>query len=139
MTEGGIGWFADLTVADPHYALPVLSSLVFLATIELGAADGMQGQPEKMVSRMKWFMRILAVGIVPFTLTLPSSVFIYWITSNTISLAQTKLLRNSRVKAALGVPDLEVKNPTKIMVGKPIQTFQYNPVKSKKQRKKFEA
>lgn len=135
MTYGGMSWFTDLTVADPHYALPVLSALVFLGTIELGAADGMQGQPEKMVSRMKWLMRCLAVGIVPFTLSLPSSVFIYWITSNIFSLAQTRVLKSRKVKEVLGVPDLEVKKKViQDLVGKPVKTFQYNPTKVKKQK-----
>lgn len=40
--SGGAFWFVDLSVADPYYALPVLSSLAFLATVELGAVDGMQ-------------------------------------------------------------------------------------------------
>ena len=44
LAEGGTLWFTDLTVADPSYALPILAGLSFLATIELGAADGMQGQ-----------------------------------------------------------------------------------------------
>ena len=43
-TEGGALWFTDLSVADPYYALPVLASATFLLTIELGAADGMEGQ-----------------------------------------------------------------------------------------------
>ena len=42
MTEGGVYWFTDLTVADPYYLLPIASSAVFLLTVELGAADGMQ-------------------------------------------------------------------------------------------------
>jgi YidC/Oxa1 family membrane protein insertase len=44
LAEGGTLWFTDLTVADPTYALPILAGVSFLATIELGAADGMQGQ-----------------------------------------------------------------------------------------------
>lgn len=31
-------------VADPTYMLPALAGLSFLATVELGAADGMEGQ-----------------------------------------------------------------------------------------------
>ena len=42
MTVGGALWFTDLTVADPYYLLPITSSALFLLTVELGAADGMQ-------------------------------------------------------------------------------------------------
>ncbi len=45
MTEGGLYWFTDLTIADPYYLLPVASSAIFLLTVELGAADGMQASP----------------------------------------------------------------------------------------------
>ena len=42
MTVGGALWFTDLTVADPYYLLPIAASGIFLLTVELGAADGMQ-------------------------------------------------------------------------------------------------
>lgn len=42
MTVGGALWFTDLTIADPYYLLPIAASGVFLLTVELGAADGMQ-------------------------------------------------------------------------------------------------
>lgn len=72
MMDGGALWFTDLTVADPTYALPILSSLTFLATVELGAADGMQGQPPETLRKMKMAMRALAVIIVPVTMTMPA-------------------------------------------------------------------
>ena len=65
-------WFTDLTIADPTYALPVLTSLSFLATVELGAADGMQGQSAEMLGKMKMFMRGLSVIMVPFSASLPA-------------------------------------------------------------------
>ena len=34
--------YADLTIADPYYSLPLLASLIFLISVELNAADGMQ-------------------------------------------------------------------------------------------------
>lgn len=36
MTEGGLWWFTDLTVADPLYLLPIITTLTMLATIEVG-------------------------------------------------------------------------------------------------------
>lgn len=42
MTVGGALWFTDLTIADPYYLLPITASAIFLLTVELGAADGMQ-------------------------------------------------------------------------------------------------
>ena len=71
MTEGGTLWFTDLTVADPYYLLPIASSAVFLLTVELGAADGMQGQDAQTLSRMKNIFRALGVAMVPLTASMP--------------------------------------------------------------------
>ena len=57
MVDGGTLWFNDLTVADPTYALPVISAATFLLMVELNAADGMEGQTDKMRKRFKNIMR----------------------------------------------------------------------------------
>lgn len=66
--EGGIGWFTDLTIADPTYVLPVASSLGFLAIMELGSEAGGVAQPKAM----KNVMRVMAVAMVPLTMNFPS-------------------------------------------------------------------
>ncbi|KAG0629653.1 hypothetical protein M758_1G119400 [Ceratodon purpureus] len=101
--EGGALWFTDLTTADPYYILPVMSGLFTLATIELGAMDGMQGQP--MIGKMKMFFRGFAVLIVPLTATFPKALFCYWLTTNMCSLIQTTVLRQPAVKRAVGIPE----------------------------------
>ncbi|PSC71648.1 mitochondrial inner membrane OXA1 [Micractinium conductrix] len=110
LTEGGTLWFTDLTIADPTYALPALAGLSFLATIELGAADGMEGQPEATRKRMKAVMRVVALAVPFLSTTLPASVFMYWTASNIFSLVQTALIRNKAVKKVLGLPDLSKLN-----------------------------
>lgn len=35
MKEGGLLWFTDLTVCDPYYILPMLTSITVWATIEV--------------------------------------------------------------------------------------------------------
>ena len=35
LKDGGMLWFVDLTVADPYYLLPAITSLTMLATIEV--------------------------------------------------------------------------------------------------------
>uniref|UniRef100_A0A452YNE6 Membrane insertase YidC/Oxa/ALB C-terminal domain-containing protein n=1 Tax=Aegilops tauschii subsp. strangulata TaxID=200361 RepID=A0A452YNE6_AEGTS len=57
---GGIFWFTDLTTPDPLYILPVLTSLTFLATVELGNPY--------IASKMKMLHRGMGVMIVPFTM-----------------------------------------------------------------------
>ena len=66
-----MSWFTDLTLADPYYALPIMSSAVFLLTVELGAADGMQGQDEALLRRMKNIFRAMGVAMIPLTASFP--------------------------------------------------------------------
>lgn len=134
LATGGALWFTDLTIADPTYALPVIASATFLLIVEVGAADGMEGQTDVMKKRMKNIMRGVAVVIVPFTLSLPASVFMYWTTSNLFSLGQTLLLKVPSVKRVLGLPDLRAAAKVgegQIPVGKPLVTFAQKPRKSK--------
>ncbi|CAI6009614.1 unnamed protein product [Closterium sp. NIES-65] len=66
---GGAFWFTDLSTPDPTYLLPLMSSAGILAAVELNAAEGMEGAPN--AAQMKWFMRGLAVTMVPLTVTFP--------------------------------------------------------------------
>jgi membrane protein insertase Oxa1/YidC/SpoIIIJ len=73
--SGGCLWFTDLSAMDPTYALPVINSLSFLLMIELGAADGMQNNPQ--AGMFKNVMRGMAVIMVPLTASLPSVCFLF--------------------------------------------------------------
>lgn len=134
MTHEGLAWFRDLTIADPFYVLPVLSSALMLLTVELGAADGMQGQTESTMKNMKLFLRVLSVAIIPFTLQFQSSILLYWIASNSFSLGQTLLLKNPTARKVLGIPSLPQKKVQAVQatVGTPAKTFRYPPKKKTK-------
>lgn len=137
MTEGGALWFTDLTVADPTYMLPALAGLSFLLTIELGAADGMEGQTDEMRTRMKNVMRVVALSVPLVSTALPASVFMYWTASNIFSLAQTLMLKVPGVKRLVGLPDLSKLRKGSAAAaaadaGKPVQTYTHKP-KSRKE------
>ena len=150
MAEGGMLWFTDLTSPDPYYALPVIASASFLLLVELGAADGMEGQPQNMQNKMKLFMRILGVAIIPFTLNMPAGVFMYWTTSNLFSLAQTSTLKISPIRKVLGLPPrsamaafgnrdtLSTSKAAAAAVvpspGQPVKVFTANPVQQQQQQ-----
>lgn len=108
LARGGAAWFHDLTVADPTYGLPLLSAAIFLLTVELNAADGMQGQDPATMRKMKNFMRFLAVALVPLTASMPAGVFVYWATSNACSLGQSALFKLSATRRTFGLPPLGV-------------------------------
>lgn len=103
-SEGGALWFTNLTIADPYYISPLLSSASFLLTVELSAVDGMQ--PGQQSQNMKWGLRALGVAMVPMTASFPQGVFVYWITSNFFSLGQSLALKNKAMKRLVGIPEM---------------------------------
>ena len=112
LVDGGTLWFTDLTVADPTYGLPLLASASFLITIELGGEAGQQQSNPEQAKTMKNVMRAMAVGMVPLTMSMPASVFMYWITSNTFSCVQTAAFKIPVIKNALGIPIAPLVAPT---------------------------
>jgi YidC/Oxa1 family membrane protein insertase len=84
--EGGILWFQDLTAADPYYILPVLSAVTMLAASEITAKN--------LEPQQRWMMRILPVVFTVFLLSFPAGLFMYWITSNLVTLIQNYLIYN---------------------------------------------
>ncbi|KAG2178418.1 hypothetical protein INT44_001570 [Umbelopsis vinacea] len=101
--DGGLAWFTDLSVKDPYYILPVLSSAGMLAILETGSETG-AANPQ--AAGMKNFFRGMTVLMIPFTAWMPSSVFVYWVTNNMFSLGQFLALKAPAVRSALNIPQL---------------------------------
>lgn len=111
-------------------ALPVISSALMVASVELGG-DAMSGE---MKDKMKFGMRCFALMMIPLTMNFQSvrrllccryfysmlvsddgsidllqqGIFVYWVTSNMYTLTQTALMRLNFVKRALKIPVTEV-------------------------------
>ncbi|CAL4114082.1 unnamed protein product [Meganyctiphanes norvegica] len=101
MKTGGMYWFTDLTVADPYFALPIITSLSLLASIELGV-DGTKLGPQS--ANVKLFLRALPIIMLPFTYSFPTAVLCYWVTTNTFSLVQVGFLKIPRVREYFKIP-----------------------------------
>ena len=84
--QGGILWFQNLTEPDKYYILPVLSALTMLAASEITAKN--------LEPQQRWMMRILPVVFTVFLLSFPAGLFMYWITSNLVTLVQNYLIYN---------------------------------------------
>ncbi len=84
--SGGILWFQDLSMMDPYYILPILSAVTMLAASEITS--------KHVDPQQRWLMRIMPVGITVFLLTFPAGLFMYWITSNLVTLVQNYLIYN---------------------------------------------
>jgi YidC/Oxa1 family membrane protein insertase len=82
--EGGILWFQDLSAADPYFILPVLSALTMLAATEITSKN--------IDPQQRWLMRLLPIGITVFLFNFPAGLFVYWITSNLVTLTQNYII-----------------------------------------------
>ena len=85
-TSGGILWFQDLSVQDPFYVLPILSAVTMLAASEIIS--------KHIDPQQRWLMRTLPVVFTVFLLTFPAGLFMYWITSNLVTLGQNYVIYN---------------------------------------------
>ena len=84
--EGGLFWFQDLSQMDPYFVLPVLSALTMLAATEITSKN--------IDPQQRWLMRLLPIGITVFLWSFPAGLFVYWITSNLVTLAQNYAIYN---------------------------------------------
>ena len=84
--DGGILWFQNLSVADPTYLLPILSALTMLASTEITAKN--------IDPQQRWLMRILPIVFTIFLISFPAGLFVYWITSNLVTLIQNYVIYN---------------------------------------------
>lgn len=82
--DGGLLWFQDLSQMDSYFILPVLSALTMLAATEITSKN--------MEPQMRWMMRILPIGVTIFLWSFPAGLFVYWITSNLVTLGQNYLI-----------------------------------------------
>ncbi len=83
-SSGGILWFQNLSVMDPYYLLPVMSAVTMFAASEITAKN--------LDPQQRWLMRILPVVFTVFLLNFPAGLFMYWITSNLVTLVQNYLI-----------------------------------------------
>ncbi len=84
--EGGILWFQNLSNADPTYLLPIISAVTMLAATEITSKN--------VDPQQRWLMRLLPIGFTAFLLNFPAGLFVYWITSNLVTLVQNYVIYN---------------------------------------------
>ncbi|CAK4675730.1 hypothetical protein LEN26_019934 [Aphanomyces euteiches] len=96
----GAFWIENLAAPDPTYALPVMSSALMVASLEMGG----EGMSEEYIQKAKTAMRVVAVIMIPVTMNFESGILLYWVSSNLFTLTQTLLLKIPGAKDALGIP-----------------------------------
>ncbi|KAJ2238007.1 hypothetical protein H4R99_001538 [Coemansia sp. RSA 1722] len=104
MHTGGLWWFTDLTLSDPYYLLPALSTIGMMGVMELQTKLNTATEQNK---NMVYGMRAMGVLMAFLTSGLPSGVFIFWITNNMISFAQVFLFHSKWFKSVMRIEDLD--------------------------------
>ncbi|XP_020285217.1 mitochondrial inner membrane protein OXA1L [Pseudomyrmex gracilis] len=102
LKTGGFLWLNDLTIHDPYYIMPLITTVTMYITIELGT----DGTNLKAMGLFRYVLRALPFIILPFTIHFPGAILLYWASTNTISLMQTGLLKIPHVRKALNMPTI---------------------------------
>ncbi|XP_011877681.1 PREDICTED: mitochondrial inner membrane protein OXA1L [Vollenhovia emeryi] len=104
LKDGGFWWVKDLTMYDPYYIMPIVTSVTMFITIELGT----DGANVHTMGMMRYVIRAVPFVVLPFMIHFPGTILTYWVATNVISLGQAGLLRIPYVKKALKMPDMKV-------------------------------
>jgi YidC/Oxa1 family membrane protein insertase len=87
---GGLLWFQDLTVYDPLYILPVL----YIATMMVAQEIAMKNTAPEQKRIMRFLPLVFGIVLIRF----PAGLFVYWVTSNVISIVQNLLIYRNAPK-----------------------------------------
>jgi len=104
MCNGGLGWFEDLSVADPYYILPTVMCTTTFLQIKLGA-DGMNAGAMGPVA--KYVIYLIPPVMFLFMKDFPAAVTLYWSCTAIISVGQAKLLRTEYMRNMFGIPKIK--------------------------------
>ncbi|XP_045212297.2 cytochrome c oxidase assembly protein COX18, mitochondrial-like [Mercenaria mercenaria] len=136
MQTGGILWFQNLFEADPYHILPVLTSLSFLATIELSvlsqenygkkSLDAIQNSFS--VKGLNFFVRGWCICTVYIFWNLPAAVTWYWCTSGITMMIVNLGMLHPEIQRRLTPPNVHERineNPYRTVLNN--MNKRYNP------------
>lgn len=98
--DGGLLWFADLTMKDDTFILPFLALTLSYTALEIAFSNG----KGKIFTYTKDFCQCITLLSVPFVIQLPTGIFFYWIPSSMFAITQSMLLRNTRFQRLMNLP-----------------------------------
>ena len=141
LANGGFGWVTDLTMPDKTWIVPLSIGLAYLANLELTNSrvskdlltQGGAKPLKKSHVAFTYFLRGIAIIIVPISANVPAALALYWSVSAYAGLAVNLVMMSPKVRKAVRIPAtaLDSQNPYKTAW----QNFQTN-LKSSFKRKK---
>jgi YidC/Oxa1 family membrane protein insertase len=104
-TQGGLGWFTDLTVPDPYMGLPIIAAVITAGMVHSGLLTGASsGLDPKMSKTMQRAGYMGAAVLIPFGYKASSAMALMWVTTSALQLGSALLLKSAGVRALLGLP-----------------------------------
>ncbi|KAA8493118.1 Mitochondrial inner membrane protein OXA1 [Porphyridium purpureum] len=103
LVTGGALWFIDLSQRDPFYILPALSGLTMLGMMELSRRVAATQPSPGMIWGMRGFA-LISTGVMA---RFPAVLFMYWLTTNSITLLVNLLTQQRAVREMLGYNDVD--------------------------------
>ncbi|XP_034943447.1 mitochondrial inner membrane protein OXA1L [Chelonus insularis] len=116
MQTGGLWWFKDLTVSDPYFLLPLMTSGTLFLTIKAGVDT----PSLEAIGMMKYVILAVPVIILPFTINFSSAISWYWLSTNIYSLIQVLILRIPAVRVFFKIP-VKIQHKPGALIKKPFK------------------
>ncbi|CAF0803633.1 unnamed protein product [Brachionus calyciflorus] len=111
-------WITSLAASDPYYALPVAYCLIAFSNLIYASLNGMtKSNISKIFSFRKYLSVVFIFLITYFISNMPSSVGLFWISSNFLSLIELVILDSIFIRRLLRIPKTSVE-PTNIYLTK---------------------
>ncbi|XP_076243835.1 OXA1L mitochondrial inner membrane protein [Calliopsis andreniformis] len=112
LRTGGLWWFTDLTVCDPYYILPVMTSVVLYGIFQFSAASSAGiGNP----IMAKYLFRAIPIIAFPFLINFPAAILCYWFSTNCISIIQIGLLKTPKVRKYFNIPERIIRKEQSVL------------------------
>jgi len=106
LDQGGFLWLMDLTIPDPYYVLPVLTSVTMFYTFKQGGETGVSN-PTAMADSVRNFLLygFPALSFI-FMMWFPACLQLTFATTGLLGFGSSTLLRNSTVRNYFGITPL---------------------------------
>ncbi|KAF8064291.1 60Kd inner membrane protein-domain-containing protein [Lyophyllum atratum] len=122
LKDSGVSFLPDMTAPDPYMALPILLCAAVNTQISVGAAElNLTERPE--MGHIMNGLRLLSVAGIWVMSAFPSGLMVSLLTTSVATTAQSWLLQQPRVRAALDIPTVPRESQGKLP--SPMETVEY--------------
>jgi YidC/Oxa1 family membrane protein insertase len=108
-TYGGTLWFTNLALPDPFALLPIINAMGVFTSFKISQSKIVTISSGQQY--LTWLMAGISLLSIPFTMYLPSAIFMYWIPSSLFAVCQNYYLSTDAAKKRHNIPAYTVKSP----------------------------